>query len=291
MEQLALEYMLADEGTMYITNFALVVLGGFIARYLKTIEIPLRRVSYLFLIAGLYIGFAVSQLGWFLAPAAAEIGLLSVLFIVMLGIVVVFGMGYYWLSAGRSVDIDGSTGAAWLGFVPLANLWLMFKKGETSEPRHWAASFVLDPFLVILALLMIGFTNVVMDQMANYQPSDSRGNEAIVELAQKTLSVEEIFEAEARFSQASLPMKVDNITTMTGMVAEGKALRFIYDVEGGVTSFSPGFKAVVAKTPCEPESFLSVLKRGGKMIFEYNNVETGKEIDTITITIEDCRGV
>jgi hypothetical protein len=100
-------------------------------------------------------------------------------------------------------------------------------------------------------------------------------------------TVEESFAREAQVSGASLPIRVDEITTLTGIEAEGRTLRLIFDVSEDIPALAPGFEATLADYQCQTTMFGSELSRGGMVVMIYRG-PGGRMIDTFTITDADC---
>jgi hypothetical protein len=90
MENFLLSLIL-DEGSVILTALILIVAGGFIGSRIFTVEIALRRVAYLWFLAGCNILLTISQLGWLMSGAAADQGLISAFILLQLSFFVIFG--------------------------------------------------------------------------------------------------------------------------------------------------------------------------------------------------------
>ena len=292
MDQFFISLLLQDEATLIGINFALIVVGGIAAAFFLDVKITYRRVAYLWFIALSGLTLTISQFLWALTPAAADAGLLSILVIVAMGSFALFGAAIYYASAARSRHIHGETSSAWLGFVPLANLWLVFKGGAAStydpdKARGQLSRFLLDPLLVIGALIVLvlsqGFDKAFEDT-AYYNPNDS---EVLINLIANAQTIEERFAIEARLSGAELPVRVDEVTIFSKIEAQGETLRITYDVEQDISSFRPDFKTTLAQIQCAPEMFGPDISRGGTVEMIYR-APGGRIIETYEITQSDC---
>jgi len=291
MDKFFVSLLLLDELALMGIALVLMICGGFFGAFFLEPKVPYRRVVYLWFIALLGLALSIAQLILIFIPAAAEAGLISPLILLVGASTFLFGAGIYYGSAARSLDISGDTSNAWYGFVPFANLWLMFKGGKaqaedvTSKPRSAFSRLVLDPILVIVAILILG-TGQALDQLFEdalfYNPRDSQ---VLTELLLDSRSVEDNFAEEVRVSRPSLPIRVDDITVLVGLDAIGKTLRLTYDVEQDIQSFIPEFKQMLAPDQCKMFGFN--INRGGIVEMVYRGPDGGI-IDTFRIMKGDC---
>lgn len=291
MDQFFVKLLLLEEGALMGIAFLLIIVGGLIGSQLFTVSISFRRVVYLWWLAGLNLALMLSQVGWAAVPAAADAGLLSALCILMFGLVVLFGMGLYYSSAGRSNDIGGDTSRAWLGFVPLANLWLIFagrKKPSLEEsPRPAWARWGLDPILIIGAIFVFAIAQVLGDVAERTPAYDVADSPALRDLIIESQTLEESFAAEAQASGAELPIRIDDITTFSDIRAEGRTLRIRYDVDRQISGFRSDFGDTLARQYCGPDMFAADIARGGTIAIDYFGPD-GRLIQDYEITSEDC---
>ena len=203
MDQLLAPLLLLEEGIIVLISIGLIIVGGIAAALFVDVKIEIGRLAYLWFLALSGLALTCSQFIWILTPIAAEFGLLSILIIIGMGFFVVFGAANYYASAARSRDICGRKTKAWIGFVPVANLWLVFKEGaaaadhddETEDP---ASRAVPDLIMVIGALAIIALTKYIeksVDNIAYYDPNDSK---VLIDLLSNAQSVEENFALEAK---------------------------------------------------------------------------------------------
>ncbi|WP_404422621.1 hypothetical protein [Thalassospira australica] len=292
MDQLFISLLLQDEATLIGINVVLIIAGGIAAAFFLDVKITYRRVEYLWFIALSGLALTISQFLWALTPAAADAGLLSILIIVGMGSFALFGAAIYYASAARSRHICGQTSNAWLGFVPLANLWLIFKGGATSaydpdKVRSKLSRLFPDPILVIGAIVVLALSQGIdkaVEYKGYYDPNDS---EVLVSLIANAQTVEERFATEAKLSGAELPVRIDELTILSKIEAQGETLRITYDVEQDIFSFRPDFKLTLATMQCAPEMFGPDIARGGTIEMIYR-APGGRIIETYKITQSDC---
>lgn len=293
MDRFFVSFLLLDEGAMIALSFLLIVAGGVATAFLTKVQFPLRRVSYFCSIAALGLMLSLSQISWAMVPAAADGGFLSLIVIAGFGFFALFGAGIYYVSAARSIHITGDTGKAWMGFVPLANLWLMLKGGgshgvEAEKTSRSAVSrLALDPFLVLCGFLVLAFSqgvDKILEDSPLFRISDSQ---TLTNLISEAQTLEERFATEAMMSQREMPVRADEMTVMTSVEAEGTTLRITYQVEREVEGFRPDFKQTLADMQCAPDMFGNEIAKGGTVEILYL-APSGRTIELYEITQVDC---
>ena len=135
MDHFFVSPLLLDEIELFFIAYGLIILGGVIGSLIFTVRSSLRRVAYFCWFAVLYFLLIVSQMILVAMPTAADGGYLSALIIVAFSLSFVYGAALYYISTARSNHIGEGANNVWLAFVPIANLWLFFKRGgqDTSD--------------------------------------------------------------------------------------------------------------------------------------------------------------
>lgn len=288
MDQYFARALLMEEGELMLVALALIIVGGVAASFIARPVHRYSRIKYIWALAGLNLALSISQFGWLFSPAAASADALWLLIVGMALCFLVFGAVTYYTSAARSNDMIGTTSKAWMGFIPIVNLWLIFSRGEerADEDKPSAARrFVVNPLLVTGALVVFalgqGFGKVLEETPA------PTGNSDLAALMASAQTLEESFANEARLSSSELPKRLDSITVMRSITAEGRELHVNMDVEQEISGFQPGFKASIAAEQCSPAMFGHDLRRGGAIVYNYYG-PTGGMIDRFYITQADC---
>lgn len=283
--------LLLNEGRFTLLIYALFAVGGFICSRLVDVEASYRRVVYLWQSAGLAVAIILSALTFMLAGPAAESGMLSVLIIANFIFYAVAGAAWYIASAGRSNHVTGETSKALIGFIPIAVLYLIFAPGrnrkEESQERSWAARFIGDPILVLGALTVLLAVQALGKIMEDQEPRQGPGNEALAEALTGSMSVEERFAFEADNARSELPMRIDELTTITGFDSQGKTLNITYELSEYIENLGSDVDKEFANEFCSPESFFDEISNGGIIHIEYLNPDRSL-IQSIEITSEDC---
>lgn len=286
MDRFLVSLLLLDEIVVFGIATLLICVGGVIGAALLNVKASFRRVTYLWFVALIALAFTLAQFLWLLGPRAAEAGLFSALAITALATSVLFGIALYYGSAARSQHIRGDSKRAWLAFVPFANFWLLLKAGPAPAPRTRRARLVIDPLLVTGALLVLVFSNA-LGKSLEHMALEAGDSPALHKLLIETQTVTQRFALEAEVSGAELPLRVDELTTMTAIEAEGETLRIIYEVEGGKPDLVSGFEAAIAETYCAPGMFGPDIARGGTVVSIYRGPD-GEVFETYEITQSDC---
>jgi len=290
MDQYAVSIILLDETALIGLALLLVISGGIAAAFLFNVEIFFRRITYLWAIALLGLALSFSQTLWALTPAAANAGTLWLLVAGTMGAFVVFGMGVYAASAARSRHICGDTSYAALGFVPFANLWLMFKRGQgapASPARSRVSRFLLDPALVVGAICVLAFTQVLDRALRDAPAYSMAGSAALSSLIAETHTLEESLALEAQLSGPHLPVRIDDVTLMSGIEAQGGTLTISFDVERDMSGFRSGFKETLVEMQRTPEMFGHEISRGATIEMIYRAPDD-KIIESYAITEANC---
>lgn len=291
MDQFFAKLFLLEDSAIIAIFFAIAITGGVVGAFLFEVRVAFRRVTYFWWFACLNLFFIMAQLIWLAAPAAAEAGFLSALVIAGLATFFLFGLALYYGSAARSNHIDATTSNAWLGFVPFANLWLMLKAGDPAlrvgPERSTFARYVVDPVLVVLAILVLATANVAADAKTKMLESRTADATALQNLVSQGQTVSELFALEAAASSKDLPVRIDELTILSRVEARGDTLWMRFEVERENATFKPEFKSMLADQQCAPDMFASAVARGGKLALAYYGPD-GSLIDEFVIAREDC---
>ena len=270
----------------------LIFVGGFAGSRFFEVEITFRRVTYLWWLAGAGLVLALSQMLWSAAPAAANAGLLPLLVAVAIGSFLVYGAAIYYGSAARANHIHGTTRGAWAGFIPFANLWLVFARGRVPDgadaPRRSAfGRFLLDPLLVLGALMTFAMADLVNKAVEEAPVTSASGNAALKDVFTASTSLEERLEIYAREMQRELPLQVDEVTLLREVLAKGDTLRLTYEVDHSVPGFRPEFRLSLASRACAPEYFARDLADGARIVHAYS-WPSGRLVEEFELTQKDC---
>lgn len=297
MDQFFARIILLDEAALSALPYALLAGGGVVGAMLLTVNITIRRSTYLLYGSFIALILAITQIGWLFIGPAAEAGLFGATVAGLYGAFLISGIATYAISAARSRDVRGDTARAWLGFIPLANLWLLFKAGaaaapSNARPRSGFARFVGDPLLITLGLVVFilaqSLVAVLERTLSSRDVYESPALQSIIRdaVTAKGETVEQVFAREASLAQSSLPIQVDGITILTKVQAEGTVLLMYHLVTDPIT-ISSAFRQLLAEDQCQSNRFHNELTRGGRIQMTYVD-PNGAIIGDYTITGADC---
>jgi hypothetical protein len=284
--------LLQGEGVHIALSLALLIAGGAFGSIFIRVTSKFRRVTYLWWLVGANLILIGVQFCWILLPLAATYGVVSLLSLFIYASPMVFGAAIYFGSAARSIHITGNAKHAWMGFVPFLNLWLMFATPDAGSVTDQAersrfGRMIADPLLVISAIAVLGVNKTLeakLDQIDDFVFGDMT---AIQTLFAEVLSVEELFVEMVVTARADLPRKVDTYITFQSIESEGDTLRLGYRIDETEATVSAASKDVIASALCAPDSFGSLIARGGKVIQTFRTMD-GRVMAEFVITNFDC---
>lgn len=137
----------------FLTLLATIVTGAVLASRLLTVDVKFRRVTYFWSMQLLIFAFAVLQIATVFVTQAVRYELFVPFCLLIASTYLLLGAGIYFGSAARSNHMSGEARFAWIAFVPIANLWLVFKSGKTNPNWYWHEHGIRDAFIVAAALI------------------------------------------------------------------------------------------------------------------------------------------
>jgi hypothetical protein len=166
---IALDFLFLTEYMPLLVALALFLSGGVAGAFIFSVKAGFGRDAYFCFLASLNFAFMLFHLGWRVFLSADEASILSGLVYINAAVIFFLGAGLYYGSAARSNDIGGGVGLAWLGFVPIANLWLVFRIGaagtghgrqprsrlDGAKPPSGLKRFFGEPPLVFCGVFLI----------------------------------------------------------------------------------------------------------------------------------------
>jgi hypothetical protein len=293
MERLVLNFMMLGEGAIVATSLLVMGLGVLAAALTLTVRARLRRVTYLLAIAALNMAFVAVQFGYAFVPEAAEAGMFAALVIAVLACSAPYGAAVYLASAARSNDIRGNRRLAWLGLVPVLNLYLVFKAGETATNpdrvrRSAFGRLVADPVLVMVAVFGFALVKDLDKALESGNALSPEEEIAMTALYVRTRTVEELFATMAQELGALLPSRLNEITSLRAIEADQKTLRFTYVLDEGASEELFGQKQMVLERACSAEEFAHALALGGHLSYHYESAQ-GDVVEEFELTQRDCQ--
>ena len=287
MDQFFARILLLNDVQLVGVFILLVAIGGIAGALVFTVKVRFRRVAYLWHLAIINLMLMVIQTGWLAVPGAASAGAFSVIVAFLMLSFFAFGAALYFGSAARSNDIDGSPKSAWLGFIPLANLWLLFTRGQDPSEGGQDHGSGSDALSIVGALLVFGLSQGISKVFESASFDNANGNPALEGIFGEVQTLEERFAVEARVSSRALPIPIDRHTVFEAIKAEGTVLTLVYRLDEEIERLDPGAERAAVTEMCKPEMFAGDLRRGGRIVYVYKN-PADVVIGGFDITTEDC---
>lgn len=150
LEKFAISLLNQSEAVLMTADIGISIVG-FILALLKRqgSTWPLRRVPYFLALAGIFVVSSALSLAWLATFEAMKAGILWFLVAAVYAGIAALGYAYGVICHARSVNGYGDGNSAWMGFVPIANLFLLFKAPVQNDSK---------PNLVgILVMLAVSF--------------------------------------------------------------------------------------------------------------------------------------
>lgn len=291
MEAFAYYAVTMDESAVQVLSLFITFVGGWIASLTTNFEFKLSRAAY-FLSCG-FVVFLGSATSLFLLSLqnALRHEYLVVIVLLIYGSLLPVGFIAGIFSASRSRDAYGDSSKWFYAFVPFANLALLFKasqSGERAEAVRYfrnfglvAAGFVL---FLIGAGISMGVTKVVTKSATNAL-NDPAYVEKVTKYEIANKGVESILNEAAK--AVTVPAKVDDTTTLTGVDVEIDTLRYIYTISEKNATFSGSWHDVMMNRWCKDEGFVRFMRIGATLEGSYVD-QRGNQLAAVKVNSVLC---
>ncbi|UDF31135.1 UNVERIFIED_ORG: hypothetical protein LHK14_07325 [Roseateles sp. XES5] len=179
-------------------------------------------------------------------------------------------------AAARSMDAHGTREKWVLGFIPIVNLFLLFAQPMASSKKGFVKLLGAVATVILGFALMFAGKSLESIAKQNIQRVDVSTQDDVALVAKKMA-----YEAKNKGLEKYLkeianavpvPEKIDSITTLTALKAEGNALKYTYEISGADFKFDKAWKDLMMSRWCAPEVF--------KPMFDIGALVTGHYVDT-----------
>lgn len=284
IEELAFRYVQLAEFPLY--NFVFIYISAAVTGWIKPVDSLMQRSTYFLNTALVALAATIGQLIWLQSIDAMASGYLIVL--VVLDILIWFAAGYFYvlIAKARSNDGYGHARFAVLAFIPLANLWLLFKPSQTSyAPKlPWYLSGVGAVMLAFVVSGVARGAGVAIEQSvaassARVTPEDASViRDKYFDFYARTDGISAALEYLK--SLEPVGQKIDEITFSESVDVSGSELRYRMRItDESVTSFNSKWANQVRTQLCDQFDF--VRSHGGVVIFEYFSATRGTLVEII----------
>ncbi len=294
METLAYDYLYLELNMQSLLGllaiFSGAIFGGFVLHAPK----PLRRSPAFFLVALVGLFTALAGFAWTNIEVMASKDLLWVLMANELLVKFAGGVCFVLIAKGRAIDAYGSSRFAFLGFVPLLNLFLIFKPSLNRLPK---AQTGLDALAgapaVVLGIFLLGGIGAVERAVAQNvakQFDTPKTEEALRVGYLRSLDTQALLDLLVSKFDGTLPKLYSDGTT-TLMKVEGTEGTFTYHYQLDTSYNGPLWDEAIANTTqgnCDPNSAVRpIIDMGVRFQHSYEN-RNGEPLGSFTVDLKDC---
>ena len=284
METLFLNMLLIGPFWSIVLVVISVLLGGFVASRVLTVRASFRRVTFFWVCAVAFLVFSVLHIGSAFLGQAASAGLFIPLCLFLGLTFPLQGAFAYYVSAARSNHIQGDTSLAWLGFVPIANLWLLFKPGRQDETRIFLEHGVRDGFILAAAVVPIWLGNVIMDDLNNAYAQES--TLSAFEKAAPTAEDAAYYKA-LDYNRLGKPDLYRGLR-LRNAEADKATLHLHYEVPSHMAAnFAPESMREQALQRCSSQRNQKFLNDGGRFVIRFETPK-GASLGELSLTAQTC---
>jgi uncharacterized membrane protein YhaH (DUF805 family) len=288
-------FILINEYVSYLTvgSYVLVLVPGILTVLLDNRTSRLQRAEYFSLTCAAIFAACLIGMSSIWTMDAMMGGYVWVIVVLNAFSAAAFGVFLGMIACARARDGFGSKFWGLLGFVPLANLWLLFKRSRQEDPSDVST----DPFWgggsgVILGIVLSvagGIVSVFTDRLVSAnldaaQKGPDFGSQYMA-LILRHYGLQGTLNQLAQ--DDGFPVVIDEFTNLTGMVADGTVLRRNFLVTENGTAVLLPTEAESGAFACEDAGLSQILAAGGTVRDIYV-ADNGRQLADYSITLASC---
>ncbi|MBY6082077.1 hypothetical protein [Ruegeria arenilitoris] len=294
METLAYDYLYLDPNMQSLLGLLAIFSGAIFGGLVLHAPKPLRRSPAFLLVALVGLVTALAGFAWTNIEVMANNNSLWLLAANELGIKFAGGVCFVLIAKGRAIDAYGSAWYAFLGFVPLINLFLIFKPSLNRLPKEQTGLGALAGVpAVVLGLFLLGGIGAVERAVARsvaQQFDTPRTEEALRVGYLRSLDTEVLLDLLVSQFDGTLPKLYSDGTT-TLMKVEGKEGTFTYHYQLDTSYNGPLWDEAIAHTTegnCDPSGAVRpIIDLGVKIQHTYEN-RNDQPLGSFIVSLKDC---
>lgn len=286
MEALAYDYIQAENRALVFLSLFIGVLAGFLPVFSTE---PIKRSAYFCLNAAVAFSLSITGFIWTELQALATSGLIWLGMCAELFAFLAAGTAFSVLAKGRAVDGFGMSRYAILAFVPLLNLWLLFKpsKDLTATVRSASASIIVCG--VLLAAASKGVQTATDDAMVK-RYSTLELQDALFQGEARARGTKFIIDQLVEQFEGALPKKYsDGFTTLVAVGSTEDTFIYNYQVDTDFLGPIPEESiSLVTSGNCDPTGGVRKFLDAGIRL-EHSYINRNEEfIGTFYVVKGDC---
>jgi len=270
------------------------LLGGAIAGVTRRAEYELPRTQYFVYTSLIFLAVSSTQIVWIQSIPAINAGLLWTLMVFSVFAATAGGFCVAEIAMARSRHAIGHGRMAYLAFIPIAALWLLFEKPRQPHSIHRAPSIavvsgslgiVMGVLLYIFGFAVMGFTQIEVEQMSERAQNDPPAQLAGVTMLLGMNGLEETLQLMA--AEALTPLVIDEVTTLESVEAEGRQLHRTYIITSKITSLAQDFPSRIVDSICSFAPFQPLLLAGASIHENYVRLD-GLVLEVVAVDRTSC---
>ncbi len=294
LDDIAIQFVNQSESDLRIMGYALAILGGIIAGIVNKSKVELARTPYFAYSALIFLLVSAVQIIWLGSISAMSGGYLWVLMVVNIVASVIAGFFVGKIAIARSRDAYGHGRMAALAFIPVANFWLLLTASKNPLSANRAPTIplltgglgVLSGFAMLIATVAgTVFMKQEADRIAKREAAKPTSQRVGIEFMLKSHSLEKTLRLIATIPQT--PIKIDEVTTLARIEADGIQLHRTYVVALDLATISDQFRVRILKAICSHSPFIPLLRAGARIREVYIKTD-GSPIGAVLVTRDVC---
>ena len=215
--------------------WGLTLTGGVLGAFLPALE-RLSRLPYLALIILLYLAsFTVI----YVLGGSANVPLLFWGYLIA---GVLNGMLLAWIARARSADIKGDGRGAYIAFIPVVALYLIFARGQHEGPTTQHRTIGAKVGLLAVAIISVVGTYSVIDVAREGAPSEFAKQAAL---------------------QTPVPQRLDRVTTLVQVKAVGNRVKSYHVIDGRTDAIPEDALQRISANICSDTEVSGLFKNAG----------------------------
>lgn len=291
MEALAYQMLQIGEAGSLAVSWVIMVLAAALTVDATRYEWRIGRTKYFLLLGLIWLLSGLSNLLAVAVPGAVKGQYLGPVVILIYALLVPLGAIAGVFSAARSQDVYGTRNKWIYGFIPIANLVLLFGKPQESRPGG-AMRAIASTTMVLAGLLLILMGKGIekgaeraVEQARARMADDPVAQRMAMRLEIKAYGMEKALREFA--SGITLPMTIDSITTLTGVNIKDNSLTYVYEVNSSKSNFNDSWHDIMMSNTCTSDSLRDIIALGAIVSRRYDS-PSKKTLGEVTASTPLC---